>query len=322
VKSNREQQSTRATASEWLLRSLSPDFSNREKEQLDAWLNESKENQQLFEELQSHWNALEALKFTAFPERNAALLYRPKNNPSLWLTCAAATILLVTGLTALMPNGWLGTSRTYQVEKGSRQSIDLPDGSMMELNTDSEARIRFNYWQRSVELIKGEAFFTVEHNPERPFEVQAAGGRIRDTGTAFNVYIASNEVLVAVAEGQVEVLGAEKRLLGAGKQLAYNRNGEILMITATDTESLAAWRRGQWVFHNRRLEEVLIEIGRYHDTTIRLENNALADLHVSGTFKTSKLYDALNAITEILPVKIDFAGNKEIVLKEASRRSH
>jgi len=322
VKPNREQQSPRATATQWLLRSLSPDFSSREKEQLDAWLNESPENQQLFEELQSHWNALEALKFTAFPERNAALLYRPKTKPSLWLIGAAATILLVTGLTAMMPNGWLGTSRTYRVEKGSRQSIDLPDGSMMELNTDSEARIRFNYWQRSVELIKGEAFFTVEHNPERPFDVQAAGGRIRDIGTAFNVYITSKEVLVAVEEGQVEVLGAEKRLLSAGKQLAYNRKGEILTISATDTKDLAAWRRGQWVFHNRRLEEVLIEIGRYHDTTIRLENNALADLHVSGTFKTSKLYDALNAITEILPVKIDFAGNKEIVLKEASRGSH
>jgi transmembrane sensor len=194
----------------------------------------------------------------------------------------------------------------------------LADGSSIELNTESEVRVHFNHWQRNIEMIKGEAFFSVAHDADRPFEVRAGSGRIRDIGTAFEVYIKPEQIIVAVEEGIVEVQAAEKRELIAGQQLAFNDNGEFQALQNQDVAGLTAWRQGLLVFRNRRLDEVLAEVGRYHDTRIRLQSEALGTLRVSGTFHTAELDNTLSAIATILPVTIDHVGEHEIVLKSAA----
>jgi transmembrane sensor len=60
-------------------------------------------------------------------------------------------MLLVLGLATFSPNGWLGFPQTYVAEKGDRQTVTLADGSTIELNTDSEVRVHFNHWHRSVD---------------------------------------------------------------------------------------------------------------------------------------------------------------------------
>jgi transmembrane sensor len=83
---------------------------------------------------------------------------------------------------------------------------------------------------------------------------------------------------------------------------------------------VTAWRRGLLVFHARRLDEVLAEVGRYHDTTIRLTDESLRGLRVSGTFRTAYLDAILNAITMTLPVKPVRIGEREFVLQAANKR--
>ena len=310
--------SVHAQAIDWLLRIRSENCTETERHAFNTWLEESASHRQAYETVQAQWEWMEPFKAMNFPARDAALRYRGKSPRRLFIYSAAASLLLALGLTAFMPNGWLGIPHTYVAEKGDRQTITLADGSSIELNTESEVRVHFNRWQRNVEMIKGEAFFTVIHDAERPFEVRAGSGRIRDIGTAFEVYIKPEQVIVAVQEGIVEVQALRKRELTAGQQLAFNGSGEFQALQGQDVAGLTAWRQGNLVFRNRRLDDVLAEVGRYHDTRIRLQNETLGKLRVSGTFHTAELDDTLNAIATILPVNIDHVGEHEIVLKSAT----
>jgi len=310
--------SVHAQAIDWLLRIRSENCPETERPAFNTWLEESAGHRQAYETVLAQWEWMEPFKAMNFPARDAALRYRGKSPRRLFIYSAAATLLLALGLAAFMPNGWLGIPHTYVAEKGDRQTVVLADGSRIELNTESEVRVHFNRWQRSVEIIKGEAFFTVNHDAERPFEVRAGSGRIRDIGTAFEVYIKPEHVIVAVQEGIVEVQASGKRELTAGQQLAFSNSGEFQALQAQDVAGLTAWRQGNLVFRDRRLDDVLAEVGRYHDTRIRLQNETLGKLRVSGTFHTAELGDTLNAIAAILPVNIDQVGEHEIVLKSAT----
>jgi len=310
--------SVHAQAVDWLLRIRSENCPETERHAFNTWLEESASHRQAYETVQAQWEWMEPFKAMNFPARDAALRYRGKSPRRLFIYSAAATLLLAMGLTAFMPNGWLGIPHTYVAEKGDRRTVTLADGSRIELNTESEVRVHFNRWQRSVEIIKGEAFFTVNHDAERPFEVRAGSGRIRDIGTAFEVYIKPEHVIVAVQEGIVEVQASGTRELTAGQQLAFSNSGEFQALQAQDVAGLTAWRQGNLVFRNRRLDDVLAEVGRYHDTRVRLQNESLGKLRVSGTFHTAELGDTLNAIAAILPVNIDHVGTHEIVLKSAT----
>jgi len=299
----------------WLLRMRSIHCSQAERNAFEVWLIENPGHRQAYEAVEAQWAWMEPFKAMDFPARNAALRYRSKPRRRLFAYAAAATLVLALGLTALSPDGWLGIPRTYLVKKGDRQTIMLADGSNLELNTESEVRVHFNHWRRQVELIKGEAFFTVRHDAERPFEVRAGSGLIRDIGTAFEVYRQPNQVIVAVQEGIVEVQASTTRRLTAGQQLAYNEKGEFQDMQSQDIAVLTAWRQGQLIFRNRRLDDVLAELSRYHNKRIRLQNTTLRSLRVSGTFHTDELNSTLDAIAAIAPVKIDKLGQGEIVLK-------
>lgn len=310
--------SVQKQAIDWLLRIRSENCTATERQAFNSWLEESADHRQAYETAQAQWEWMEPFKAMNFPARDAALRYRKKPPRRLLVYSAAASLLLALGLTAFMPNGWIGIPHTYIAEKGGRQTVTLADGSSVELNTDSEVRVHLNRWRRDVELIKGEAFFTVIHAPERPFEVRAGSGRIRDIGTAFEVYIKPEQVVVAVQEGIVEVQAAGKRELAAGQQLAFSNNGEFQALQGQDVAGLTAWRQGNLVFRNRRLDDVLAEIGRYHDIRIRLQDEALGKLRVSGTFHTAELDNTLSAIATLLPVNIDHVGEHEVVLKSAA----
>lgn len=299
----------------WLLRLQAPACGEAERRACAAWLAQNPKHRQAFEAAQAAWDWMEPFKTQPFSARDAALNYRPLRKRRLGAYATAALLLLGVSVAALAPQGWLGTTATYSAAKGDKQTVLLADGSILELNTDSEIRVKLDYWRREVELLRGEAFFKVAHENRRPFVVHAGSGRIRDIGTAFEVYKTANQVLVAVQEGAVEVQTQTTQRLNAGQQLAYAENGQFISVPKQDIAALTAWRQGQLVFRAKRLDEVLAEAGRYHNQRIRLQDKRLAAMRVSGTFPANKLESLLNAVAAILPVRVEHLSNNEIVLQ-------
>lgn len=318
-------QTARDQAIAWLLRLRDAPADAQSRRAFAAWLAADPAHQTAYRQVQAQWDWMEPLKQQSFPARDAALRYRPTARQSFGrkslIYGAAATVFLGVGLAIFSPQGWYGFPHSYNTAKGQRQVVALSDGSELELNTDTEVRVHFNHAQRHVDLIRGEAFFKVIHNADRPFSVQAGNLSVRDIGTAFDVYKQADQVSVAVQEGVVEMSSqGESHELTAGQQLAYSDDKRFVPATANDIAAATAWRQGQLIFNGRRLVEVLAEIGRYHDMQIRLPDPKLAELRVNGSFRTAQLDSMLNAVATLLPISVKRIGEREIVLEAASTR--
>jgi transmembrane sensor len=301
-------------ALEWLIRLSAEPCPPAELQAFQKWARQSPAHRAAYAEVSNRMTWLERVASTDIDTRNAALRYRakPRNRAAPpWMKLAtAASVLLALGLATFSEQGWYGNSRHYQAARGSRETVKLADGSTLELNTDSEVKVRINRWQRAVDVLKGEVYFNVAHDAGKPFVVAAGAGRSIDIGTEFEVYREAEHVTVAVREGSVRVEAKQSRDLIASQAVAYNQNGDFIEVPAKfNLAAVSAWRRGKLIFDNRRLDEVLAEMGRYHNAQLKL-----ADNKVSGTFFIDRLESNLSTIANSLNLIVHHVGTSEIVL--------
>jgi transmembrane sensor len=174
------------------------------------------------------------------------------------------------------------SDRIYHTAVGEQRAIRLPDGSVMHLNTDSRVETDYSATARSLRLIKGEALFTVERDPTRPFSVRAGETVVRALGTQFNVYLRSNETRVSVLDGRVSV--NERITLPAGEEAAIAPDGQVAKHGKVDIGSAITWRERRLVFRGRPLADVAEEFNRYNPRQIRVEGRSARERLLSGTF--------------------------------------
>lgn len=314
-------QAQRDQAIAWLLRLRESPQDAGTQAAFSAWLTADPAHSVAYRQAERQWDWIQRFERKDFPARVEALRYRPYRASRRFAAFAtAASVLLVAGWALFSAQGWYGLPYSYATGKNQRLTVALPDGSNLELNANSEVRVRYNRFQRRVELVRGEAFFNVSHDAARPFSVHADNAVVRDIGTAFDVYKQARQTSVTVLEGVVELEGGgERKQLSAGQQLAYSDDGRFLDLPPTDPASATAWRQGLLVFRGRRLVDVVSEICRYHDVDIRLPDPRLADLRVNGSFRTEQLDALLNAVATLLPLKIIRLSEREIVLEPAGK---
>lgn len=114
-------------------------------------------------------------------------------------TFALVGLLLIFTLSDNSTNNGL-----YAAAVGEQRQLELPDGSVIYLNTNSQVQIDYTDTTRNIVLLQGEAHFDVAKNPERPFNVYAGGGLVQAVGTAFTVFFKDDEAIdVTVTEGKV-----------------------------------------------------------------------------------------------------------------------
>jgi len=118
----------------------------------------------------------------------------------------AASILLVCAGGGVFAWHQIYRAPTYATDVGEQRSIVLADGSTIELNARSRVRIRFTEQERDIDLLQGQALFSVAKDHERPFIVRSDKTRVRAVGTQFDVYRRTTGTTVTVLEGRVAVL--------------------------------------------------------------------------------------------------------------------
>ncbi len=304
----------RHEAAQWLARRHSGQWNEAQQRGFDDWLNESEQHRSEFHAMERLWEEIGSLRSVDLPELAAARAYRPPRRR--WGESAAraaglaALAILLVGLEARL---WVPAD-VYLSAKGEQKTITLADGSSVDLNTDTALRVRISRFSREVELVRGEAFFTVAYEAERPFEVVTEEGRIRDLGTRFNVYKRPERVTVVVAEGRVALEGAGGRRaeLGAGERLAFDALGWVSPVEKVDVLAATDWRAGRLAFKSMPLSEVFQEVARYHAIELLITDPKLDDLKVSGRFKTRDLGRLLASIEATLPVQVERIGPRLI----------
>lgn len=199
-----------------------------------------------------------------------------------------------------------GLRADYRTAKGAVSHQRLEDGSLLTLNTQSSADVRFDTRQRSVHLWYGEiAITTAKDAQQRPFRVVTRQGQLTALGTEFTVYQQDNVTRVVVQQHAVEVLLAnrpqEKRIVSAGESLQFSAS-EFGAIASADDES-ATWTQGILSFSDKPLGEVIATLSRYRNGVLRCDP-AVAGLRLSGTFPLKNTDAILDVIAKTLPVKI------------------
>lgn len=285
----------------------------------EEWLARSETHREAYREIEAFWQELGGLGNIAQRQLAETRVYvhkaqqKPRYFASLgWAVAAILLILACVPLYRVCVD--VGV---YRTAKGEQTHIRLSDGTRVDLNTNTELQVVYAWLSRKVTLMHGEAFFTVTHNPDKPFEVIAADGLIRDIGTQFNVYRQGDQVSVTVLEGEVSVTNAQTaqpQNLSAGMQLTYRQGGQAQLAQSTDPADASAWRENRMVFKGQTLATVLGQLERYHNVSLATKDPKLQNLKVSGSFPTDNLDLALDTIAASLPVKITRQGANGVVL--------
>lgn len=189
---------------------------------------------------------------------------------------------------------------------GEQASVTLDDGSRVQLNTDTALSVEFTAGERHVKLLKGEAWFDVTSESERPFTVDAGFGRVQVTGTRFNVRMDDGAAVVSLDEGSVKLYSVQDQdspmSLSPGQQARILPDG-VSSAESFDRSLVTAWQRGQFVFYDKPLAEVVANLNRHRTGRILITDDKLNNLRVSGVFSTKNPDAALDVITKTLPVE-------------------
>lgn len=274
-------------AATWFVRMRSPAVAAHEEQHFRRWLGASEQHRREYGNFEKLWGALDSV---ARPRRKR------------W---AGGALAIVAALALGMIYHAQTVDRPESTNIGEVRHLVLEDGSQVELDAASELRVEYTPWRRRIELLHGQALFKVAPG-WRPFEVLAAGGRLRDIGTTFNVFEDQGKVSVAVAEGAVEISlanGRKSRLHG-GEQASYQA-GEIAASRVVSPQNVGVWQQERWIFEDASLGEVVRQINRQHVRPLSLAGAGLESYRVSGVFDRTDRAGLLKALTALLPLRVE-----------------
>jgi transmembrane sensor len=285
----------REQAADWLFRAASADWTADDQTQLDAWLGASEFHRASYWRLEAAWQESARLAALRPAHRGAAALKRLFNLSVL--KAAAAVLLVGVGATAAYHKFMTPNVSTYATAVGGHRALTLPDGTVIELNTDTVVSIANDLSQRRVWLTKGEALFEVKHDARHPFTVIAGDHKVTDLGTKFVVRQSGNRVEVSLIEGraQFESIGGQTprstELTPGEVAVATGNSMSVTRLPAKQVSDELAWRKGLLVFDGTTLADAAAEFNRYNTDKIVIRDPSLLRLCVNGTFPVHARHD-------------------------------
>ncbi|MFY1667937.1 FecR family protein [Pseudomonas sp. Pseu.R1] len=323
-------EAVRDQAALWFARSRDSDLPAAQRADFETWLAEHDQHAHEFRLLQNLWGAADLLpkaRLEALLEPDAAT---PLKAPPFTVRRTLLRYAVAASLVAMMVGGgfYFGLERgpEYSAEfatvLGERRQVALPDGSVIDLNGRTRLNVHFYDASRQVELVEGEAMFSVQHDTSKPFVVQTGNGSVTVTGTRFDVRCDPTRTLVAVESGTVKVKGkADEQgnlvTLTAGLGSSIDVSGKVTPASAVNTAAITAWRGGKLVFNDASLRDVALEVSRYREKPLRVAEGKTANLRLTSVFKSDDTDALLRALPSILPVAVRTLpdGSQEIFSK-------
>jgi transmembrane sensor len=234
----------------------------------------------------------------------------------------------------------------YHTPVGGIASVPMSDGSKVTLNTESAIRLAVSETVRAVELERGEAFFEVAKDPNRPFIVSAGNKRVVAVGTKFSVRRDGNDLRVFVTEGKVRFeddsliassavqsshqagaipdSGTVKHrddgnamLLAAGAIARAGDSGVIVQEKSLpEVEDYLSWRSGYLTFRDIPLADAVAEFNRYNERKIFIQDPTVAAIRFSGKVRPTSFEGFVRLLESAFPIHAEHVDGR-IVLTEA-----
>ncbi|NJK95364.1 MAG: FecR family protein [Bacteroidales bacterium] len=230
----------------------------------------------------------------------------------------------------------LALTTEYNVPKGSKSSLKLPDGTIVWLNAGSKLTYTddFNQNERNVYLT-GEAYFNVVTNKEKPFRVHTSELLIRALGTRFNVkaYPEERIITTTLEEGIIDVQVLKKNENGVNRQikikphekLVFFKDGyadslslprpkeelkkisfavkNIRVESEVNTELYTSWKSDKWIIEGLTLKCLAPMLERRYNINIHFNNDGLEQYKFSGILQNETIEQIMDALRYTAPLR-------------------
>ena len=175
-------------------------------------------------------------------------------------------------------------------------TFTLADGTRVWMNAKSSLRypVAFHGKERVV-YAEGEIYLEVARDEKHPFFVMLNGMKVEVLGTSFNVnsYADEDYAEVTLVEGRVAAHVDDKSYdLLPSRQLRWDKKNESVDIRIVNVDDYIAWKRGQYVFKGRSLEEVAKVLERWYDMEIIFEDEKSKKTVYTGVINKEENFDA------------------------------
>lgn len=308
----------REQASEWLVAFSEGEADAGAREAFTRWLRTSPEHVLAYLRVSAFWHDaqlmdeatrgdIDGLVERALKESNVVSLRevgrispppdvseRGARSSRPWAIAATLAIVCIGMVFAVLR---LYGGQSYATGVGELRTLTLADGSRVELNARSSIKVRFSDSRRDIELLEGQALFSVAKDAGRPFIVRSGDTDVKAVGTQFDVNRKPGGTVVTVFEGSVAVSQPATRqpsnvqaaveiprvLLSPGDQVTVTGH-TIMPAKKANLAAATAWTEGLLMFDSAPLREVVQEFNRYNVKPMMIMDARLLDLRISGIF--------------------------------------
>jgi Fe2+-dicitrate sensor, membrane component len=324
---NRKRELISQEAAEWFARMKGPHVPLDERRRFLRWLKQSQIHVAEYLRVTGVDGSLRRAHLTLALGENAPsnivqLFAGEKAEPSdiRPLRWKIAATIAACGLTALLllavRTAWY--ERSIETDLGEWKTVTLADGSQLQLGPNTRLTLDFGDTQRSIGLVRGEAYFKVAKDVTRPFLVEANAYAVKAVGTQFAVSHRQDELIVTVSEGEVRVTPSTKstkRSAGADQSVELSvpitadyqlRIADTwpVMPSRIDVRYELAWREKQLMFKaGDTLADAVEEFNWRNRVQLRLDPRA-ADLPVRGSFDASDPLSFAQTVDKTSPVAV------------------
>lgn len=302
------------------------------KEKVLAWMDESAENADRLFRAEELYDAgrLDAARRSVEAERRlrlrvASLEAVGKKRRFLKYLAYAASVCLVAALGFTLTKSLHKADETFLTVAADAQVKDLvlPDGTKVWLNVASSLSYpaAFDKDIRTVRL-RGEAYFEVTKDPDRPFIVSSGGMDVKVLGTSFNfnTRVNGNVEEVALIEGRVLACGRRdegKIMLIPGQKAILDKGSGQMSVEQAPAELDAVWHDALIPFRNANIETIARVLERFYPVKIVIGAGVDREATYSGIIsKYDSLDSVLSALTYSIPVKYVISGGSVCLEKK------
>jgi len=312
---------------ELMARVLAGEATTGQREELEVWMQENRQNRELFMRVRNDWertaSSASATKYNvdaAWEKQKKRIqgvpgMYETESpvhqynfRRTIIRVAALVLLLIATGAVFFILQHRNAADELLATTNGQeQQEVTLPDGSTVVLNEGATLRYPKTFGKTRKVKLTGEAFFQVTKNPERPFVVDAGNATVTVLGTTFNVNsspVEDKEVEVFVETGRVKVTPVagnkgQSLILDPGYiGRVYKHRTEKLLNT---NENYMAWRTRQMIFRDTPLPEVASTLERVYHVNVELKGDSLKNCRFSSTF----IKQDLNLVLEVISTTFD-----------------
>ena len=351
--SRSEQEAIEASAAAWLAQQ-DDGFTAEQATAFERWLTADSRHGAAIRRLDRTWKSLQALRefrpeASMHPDhdllRAAAPVGRHATPAFLGLRVVSAAAALAAVILAAwwwFPQGLPGSraARHYSTTVDGYERVALEDGSLVELNSNTEVRVHYSDTRRHVRLLRGEAHFTVAKNTDRPFSVEAGDLAVYALGTAFNVRLGAREIEVLVTEGTVRVGASDIPPPSSSLAQPAASNQPVAVLVANErtrvpaggptaappvpekvepavVRETLAWQGLRLMFSDTPLAEVVAQFNRRNVIQLVIADAELESLAVGGSFRAENVEAFVRLLESDNEVVIDRTTVGRIVLRKA-----